>query len=408
MEAKDLKLQLEQTLTKEETTLVACKEPSKSAKAKVSRSKSRRSPYPVSTSSQSETTEQMYDHPPQPVESQPHKPENGYFSCTPTPESSSDIGHFIWYNNTHSYPHPHPVYGDPLGMYSYGSAQKYYEDMAGYGMSCEDKFFTRDTREAMNLYANYYNNTANSFYNTPDGVRNIESPSATDPSSKRQSECGSVDSDYQFEPCAQASRQSCAQAQSTLPLRNDLGISGALVDSPVIQTSSSDNSPTDCLQQQHQQEHPSCSKTQNNSISGRSSCLTKQSNVELSLPSCKKDKETSYTNMAETKSCHQNSIQQSVIKKRSLPERPCALAGHEDDMDEDHLYSDTREKAGDAGCATDLNSCASVYDTYGRYKYCANPSMMESCMNYPIMTQPGYTSVIVDAQQYHLTNGVVH
>ncbi|XP_064617712.1 single-minded homolog 2-like isoform X2 [Liolophura sinensis] len=52
-------------------------------------------------------------------------------------------------------------------------------------------------------------------------------------------------------------------------------------------------------------------------------------------------------------------------------------------------------------------NCVKAYDAYGQpnpYQTAALPNQR----HYPVMPQAGYTSVIVDAQQYHMANGFVH
>ena len=51
------------------------------------------------------------------------------------------------------------------------------------------------------------------------------------------------------------------------------------------------------------------------------------------------------------------------------------------------------------------NTCG--YDTYNPTA-AYHPASLQSQSRYPVMPQAGYTSVIVDAQQYHLANGYVH
>lgn len=50
---------------------------------------------------------------------------------------------------------------------------------------------------------------------------------------------------------------------------------------------------------------------------------------------------------------------------------------------------------------------ACAYDSYNHPSY-SPTNQIQSQRQYPIMPQAGYTSVIVDTQQYHLANGYVH
>ena len=60
---------------------------------------------------------------------------------------------------------------------------------------------------------------------------------------------------------------------------------------------------------------------------------------------------------------------------------------------------------------TRMNSLAASYShcNYDAYKQSSYHTSLQTSRTYPMMPQPGYTSVIVDAtQQYHLANGYAH
>ena len=109
-----------------------------------------------------------------------------------------------------------------------------------------------------------------------------------------------------------------------------------------------------------------------------------------------------------------DAIPQSVIMRRqtgngvSLAELSSRPHSHE------HLklsatIADVHRKSVVEGAHTDsvysTNHCA--YDTYKQSPTYHNGSL-HSGRTHPMMPQAGYTSVIVDAQQYHMANGYVH
>jgi hypothetical protein len=54
----------------------------------------------------------------------------------------------------------------------------------------------------------------------------------------------------------------------------------------------------------------------------------------------------------------------------------------------------------------DYSQCLKAATAYGYDSYSPAAAMYPTAQrSYPVMPQPGYTSVIVDPQQYHMTNG---
>lgn len=485
IEYQDSKIQLEQTLSKEDSQTNTHKESSKPGKSRSTKSKPRRSPYPTTTTPisgefspesnyvQSQTgvnDSTVAGHLGQtndssgmqwpPVGTVGEKEEE--YSGPPTPDSE-DINSYsaLWYHNSY----PHQVYSDAWSMYAYGNmAQKYYGGVVGthngYGFA-DDKCYPKETEDTnpMNLYANYYGQCNNSLY--INDYKNSQSPNTgTDLSSKRQSECGSVGSEYHYEPCAQASRKSRNNTEHYPHQEND----GSPPLLPAIQPRVKNES-VPVLKSIHPKRKTTCTNPlltldkiskQADTVTGLSKSCRQTTSHQSVIMKNQSDCCKQYQNDSEfvNSQYHNHSSISSVIngqvdshtavnnnRQYNHSNRASALNGHTEPSqvidgkkyvdeslenmiyysdcsnspkDSDHVFSQNHSQlhidSHDINAAV-VSQDLSSYDTFqscSRGKYSQNSSMTDNCTHYPTVPQAGYTSVIVDTQQYQLTNGFVH
>ena len=162
VQAKDLQLQLDQIVVKEESPY-SLKESGRSGKSKSSKSKSRRSPYPTVTALEytsdypASTSDRSapYDYPSS-SEMTLHQMQSSYPSImyphgTTGQEGMERYGAFY----PSAYGHPGFYSDSTVGMYS--SYQRYFEDRNAYATrgSYEDRFYTKDTHSGSGPYSGY-------------------------------------------------------------------------------------------------------------------------------------------------------------------------------------------------------------------------------------------------------------
>ena len=128
--------------------------------------------------------------------------------------------------------------------------------------------------------------------------------------------------------------------------------------------------------------------------------------------SCREVTPSSGNTTAVNNTDNKESIQQSVIMRRTSNDTVSTVTDITNQSQETPLskLSSLAEGAELRHKSVDNPSRlygACTYDVY-KQSFSYHQSGLQGGRTYPVMPQPGYTSVIVDAQQYHLANGYAH
>ena len=441
---------------KESSTIPTYKENSRAGKAAKSRAKARTSPYPhITHTNDTEEAKNSFDtvtpstnvvtpSPNNPVAPSPvggqaiatkvapvpapvcdedsacqyAMTQPGSGSGNIQPEDIDTSGYATWYNQA-SQNYSHSMY-DPWSMYMYGNnalSQKYYDGMSSYGnnMGYEQAFAnSKEQRDCMNLYASYYNQT---MYNPNDYCRTSQSPcSIGASSSRRQSECGSVGSEIRYESCAQASKSKDTSSRLEQPenfgLSRERSANENQKQSPSTQSSCRMlEKQSSGMQDRHSLEYPSYTSTslQNSQLANSQSSEELLAGGETGKDGDRHEHDTGYFPK-------QDRVSGSVIVKSQSTSGPYGspsdnvLRCETESNDKNSLASQKQSPYYTNQALASYNSSQQYFDTnYEKLKMYSNHNSDFGDLDpYTGLSQPGYTSVIVDTQKYQLTNGFVH
>ena len=469
VQAKDLQLQLDQIVVKEESPY-SLKESGRSGKSKSSKSKARRSPYPTVTAPEytsdypASTSDRpaAYDYPSS-SEMTLHQMQSSYPSImyphgTTGQEGMERYGAFY----PSAYGHP-GFYGDStVGMYS--SYQRYFEDRNAYATrgSYEDRYYTKDTHSGSGPYSGYVTmssqaaalaaqesprtgqiesrdayrggGTGSSGAATrgdttgSNGSNNTTTPSGAGPTGNTQQQ---YDCSIQNSQCSRSSSRDTNYNQTS----HSQGTS--VYPTPYSNRSESSASEVDVTEEYEKRHGHTLSHRNHHDRSAVGSSYTDSLMEAVRVAEDKKYKEncreTTQTNSVpisngdskdsvptttgHNHSHQQQQQQQSVIMRRQSNSTLTDLTSRTNDQSlvsaklhaTTNTVDDSRSKS--LMDTSRMNSLASSYNhcNYDAYKQSSYHTSLQTSRTYPMMPQAGYTSVIVDAtQQYHLANGYAH
>ncbi|KAK2160410.1 hypothetical protein LSH36_134g05028 [Paralvinella palmiformis] len=454
VECKDLQIQLEQTMSKEETPFTSVQERRTSAKSK-SKSKSRRSPYPhiththagdfnSTTSAGSGTPEytagdrQGYtDYGSQDMmqlSAGGYTPGLVYNSSADNVDSRYSALCASAYGTA-------GFYGDgAMGMYPYAAHRYFDESRSAY---CDEKYYS--PRDPGSLYTGYMASASGHVaLAAPESARIVPSPDSRESSSCRHSD--SAQSFGYDNSCLQSGsgqQQQQQQQGSRSSSRENYPVSLHPTPSanhqhqqhhqhpqqhhssayPNTYTNSRSDVITSCSVNSadagSDQSHQAKKKAPPNGIRHDHVAQGKDERAKCHLTEEKTSKAAVVTETAPTKD--QNSQQSVIMRRQHASTEPNDVGGGCRAVPETILkshgspaVSGSPPAMGRAGAVLGdvpsnlYGSTQCTYDFYGKNATYGTTNLQNSQRGYPVMPQAGYTSVIVDAQQYHVTNGYVH
>ena len=445
MEGKELQIQLEQTIAKEETPFTSVQERSRSSKSK-SKSKSRRSPYPHINHTHSSD----FNSPVTAGASTPEYPSDrqsyGEYnqdvmsSYTPSlvynaPQDTAESRYSALYASTYGATAA-GLYGDSaMGMYPY-APHRYLDESRG--CYYDDKYYV--SRDPSSLYPGYVTSTSTQVALTaPESARTIQSPD-----SRESSSCRHSDSTHSlgYESCLQSgqhaprstSRENYSMTLNHTPATNQSSISSNYYGSSASCVNSSCSRAEVSGANADQPTHNSTKKkTPPNGLrldhieSTTKASVTKSEERKSRLGDDKLVKASHHQSSGDTGSSttKEPNTQQSVIMRRpsqhaasadmSSTNLSCRRAS--EDLIKTHTSSATNVSPSAitrAGALADMSgglygTGQCTYDFYGKASTGYNSTALQTAQRgYPVMPQAGYTSVIVEPQHYQMANGYVH
>ncbi|KAJ8314480.1 hypothetical protein KUTeg_006630 [Tegillarca granosa] len=413
VEAKSLQLQYEQTITKETSTFNGVQGRS-GGKIRCSKVKQRRSPYPH-IAENPEYTGDVNDR--VPIDFMPELSLQDFQQPMHAHASQDTLDKYnALYPQTY-----HP--GFFADIFQYQAQQRYFEEHLQQKSVVEDKYYSTRNSESYPRFLNsqgHINSPRLTHLDTPDN-RDTVSPqfdyrtaNACSRSSSREASFGTP---HGF-PCPFSNRSESSvsdvelgseDSEKRLSLQSDAkpshiesllesnlqSIKDDVYKSPNrINGQLSSMSPgKDSKQQQQQQSvimrRPSRSDyqsetrtdndcSQSNLLKSPSSALHRSSNMELSKQS-------------DIDSVHDQRLPTEHVQNLDTTKLLDIQRIHEKNFNTQDIY-------------TQCIRAACAYDSYNHPSY-SPTNQIQSQRQYPIMPQAGYTSVIVDTQQYHLANG---
>ena len=464
-----MQLQLDQIVVKEESPYTL-KETGRSGKSKSSKSKARRSPYPTVTAPEytseyaasaserptpydySGSSEVALQH------MQSSYPSIMYPHGTAGQEGMERYGAFY----PSAYSHPGFYSDSTVGMYS--SYHRYFNDTNAYAStrgSYEDRYYPKDTHSGTGTYPGYVTTSSqaaaiaaqesprtgqsesrDSYRGTGTGSTGSATGGDTTGSTAGNSTTatGPTGNTQQYDCSIQNSQCSRSSSRDTNYNQTSHSKGPPVYPTPYSNRSESSASEVDVTEEYEKRHGHSLSHRNHHD---RISATTVSSSYNDSLMEAvrvaedKKYKEncreTSQTNSnpltngdskdsvvtaaGHNNSNHQQQQQQSVIMRRQSNSTLTDLTSRTNDQTllssklhtTTNALDDSRSKS--LMDTTRMNSLASSYShcNYDAYKQSSYHTSLQTSRTYPMMPQPGYTSVIVDAtQQYHLANGYAH
>ena len=452
-------MSIEQTVNKEDSPYAAIQERTRPAKSKSSRAKSRRSPYPHIThtdysSPEYHGTERTYDY-------------NSDVAAVPPIQGYSGVvyphphdGVSAYYPS--SYTHTGMYTDSTMSMYPYPAHQRYMDERNIYRGHYEDKYYPN--RDA--AYSAYTATTTTSSADTGSRLGQIESRDAY----ARQTEttarvAGSNQYDCVHSGGGQCSRSSsrdanyssATTANSQYPTsysnpRSESSASevdvvtddshydkrqsatssgvhihskdrghGSKFDSLIEATQrlvkEENYKPSSANSQQQQQQHSPAINTHKEAMP-QSVIMRRQSSSKYQTT----DVRTNSTDLNyRSPSNHLKSPQQtsSTSDHKSSNGTPddiqsnstCSVAHTNGDVISYKNMDLRTDKCGsNSNAHNSYTSCVKNVCSYDAYNQVVSPytNSLQGQRSYSMMPQAGYTSVIVDAQQYHMANGYVH
>ncbi len=472
VEAKELQLQVEQTISKEDQSFSNVQENRRSGKSRSSsRTKNhRRSPYPVSQTEFPTTASSAdgYTSPATPASID--RPSYSDYSSDMSVQVPSGYTPSLMYASSHegvdsryaalytsAYGHP-GLYGEAsMGMYPYSTAyHRYSEERSPYGNHYEDKYYSG--RDSGGVYSGYgASDNPSGHGSSQESVRVLHSPSQRESSCCHQSGTP-VSLPISYDSCLQSGSNSSGSSQSTSTCprsssredpystvqHTDSGQAHSYTYSSssrpgVNHTSSTPDSASHSVADKKKSHHTISGggpSIQSSDPVAQAKTSSSRSKAEPSLHSRREEKSSKSTahnssttsSLGSTDSKTVQAQQPSVIMRRSTvvapsPETDLGSCSRVDGQDgskgqsgsnamteSTHAISSRSSTFADMSSAMNLYGGASqcTYDAYSKAGAFGSSALQTSQRGYPLMPQPGYTSVIVDAQQYHMANGYVH
>lgn len=423
-EARNLQIQLEQTLTKEPSPYTALPERPRIGKIRTTKSKSRQSPYPhISENPEysNESQERTLEYVPEltlPI----HNFQNIVY---PTAHSCENFDRYTGlYPSSYTHSGTTNMYRDQNCLYAYQPNQRYYGSRSPYRSSDDRYLSCRDS---------------DSYGNFASDQTEIDSPSENHKTEEQTEELRLPTQQYEYRPGGQCSRSSSRDESYGTPHSYH---------GPYSNRSESPDSEVDVgnvdsdKQHSNMHSHPS-SKLE--SLIEATQLLVKEEGfksseitngqlrssapmrtpIHHSVIMCRSSNERYHR---ETNDLPQNCNRSGYV---SSPPPPLSGACQEDGSKEDQEDpershadilnipslpdTDSNQKRSDLKSLNEkaFNSYAQCfkaacgYDTYTQSNI-YHTNTLQPQRQYPIMPQAGYTSVIVDTQQYHVANGYVH
>ncbi len=454
VQAKELQLQVEQIAIKEEPPY-SMKESSRSGKTKSSKNKARRSPYPTvaapeysssseystaatATSPERQVSAPAYDYSSEmALQMQSSYPGIMYPHGTTSQEGMERYGAF--YSSAYSHP---GLYSDSaVGMYS--SYHRYFDDRnmaaASYTRGhYEDKYYpSRDSSSG--TYPGYVTSSQAAQESPRTGSDSRESYRGPATSSTGHSgdtatgtpglTPGTSSTPQQYGDCAIQTSQ-CSRSSSRDTNYNQTshsqGAGGPSYTTPYSNRSESSPSEVDVTEATdyekrhgHAMPHRNERISSNNTNSSYTDSLMEAARVaeeKRYKENCRESTSTTNHNTLTNGDSKDSVQQQSVIMRRQSNSSSTLtdLTSRTNDQTLSKLSSalveDTRTKS--LMDSTRMNTLGSynhcTYDASLGYKQSSYHTGYGGSRSYPMVPQAGYTSVIVDAQQYHLANGYAH
>ena len=458
VQAKDLQLQVEQTLSKDETAYTAMRETTRPSKPRTNRTKNRRSPYPhishTEYNSSTPSTDYLEKTPAAATASYDYSSDislalqSGYSGLMyPSAQESMER-----YGALYSSAYAHPgIYGTDrtaaMSMYPYGTSTSGYFDDRSYRSSSYDESKYFSCRDTNSLYPGYVTTGTQSHDLRTVSAESRDSYRHSDSSGTAVNGSSSSQCEYsQHTPGGSTGTAHCRSSSSTreatygVPSHHPSSYS-SLYTRP---ESASDNDITSEEFDKRRSGRQSGSTYDTLVDATRLSHDEAKSSFKSSCRESSSHATTTTSGQSGTTSTPNgdvSSIQQSVIMRRhsnTTTEAPPSSNGLTDISD--NTTSSHQELKQTTGSTTSLSSLEPAvggldsrtksltamdnsslyaatanshctYDTssagaYGKHGYPG--SALQGGRPYPLVPQAGYTSVIVDTQQYHMANGYVH
>ena len=356
------------------------------SKSRPTRTKSRRSPYPHISHTEYNTT------PPTAAEytEKPTQPPYDYSTDLSLALQSSYTGLMYpqesmeRYGALYSSAYGHPgLYGGDRSMYSYGTHSGYFDERSYRSSAGYDDSKYLSCRDANSLYPGYVTTGTQS--------HDLRTASNESRDSYRQSD-SSTGSHCEYSQSLPTTTP-CSRSQS-------YGYS----------YTSREDDITDDYEKRRRTSYETLLEA---------SRLSEDTKTSFNKSSCREVSSTSSTSSSTnstSRPSNVSSIQQSVIMRRQ---------SNTTDTNNGELTDISSNTTSDIKSAASLDSAglldttklksldvnplySSQYDSYGTNKNSSFTNGLQTGRSYPVVPQAGYTSVIVDAQQYHMSNGYVH
>ena len=385
MQSKDLQLQIEQTMCKEET--FPAKDVSRTTKKRSSKS-ARRSPYPPQTPTDySSSSAQDY------TASAEYSPDNMASSAIPQgsypsmfyPQADAMDSRYASLYSSYG-----GLYGD-MSMYPYGAYHRYMDRTGQY----DEKYYSRDAQAA--AYTSYLASQAQG-----DSSRVMQSPDSQESPSCQRADSATA-AQRQYESCIHsvASRSSSRDATS---------FSQSHHYPPPYSSARSESSTSEGetgIQEDFKDRKNSAAEDPMDTSSSRvfkspeagklaESAGPAQHQSVIMRPGATAGARAHAPSTTHSLNVSSNCSQQNQEGTKATPSanapdsRTAALDSSRNNLSSSYT----------------ANQCN--YENFKQGSYQGTVVQSHRPSSYPVMPQPGYTSVIVDTQQYHMANGYVH
>ncbi|XP_067675420.1 single-minded homolog 2-like [Haliotis asinina] len=434
--AKDWQIQLEQTLsTKEVSPYSAITDRSRS-KVRPSR-KSRRSPYPQVTETQdfsSDYPERTFDFAPDasvPVQNYPGV-------MYQHPHEGVDR-----YSALYTAPYAHPsmtVYRDAACVYPYQTHQRYIDERNPY-RGYEERYYP--ARDPAN-YPGYLSSTPSSMPTMSRLTHNESSRDSSQSTGQQTTQSQSQSQQFDYRSPGHGSRSSSRDATFNQP--------AAHYTAPYSNRSESSASEVDVGSEEYEKRHSSSQSHRTDRPNSSKFDTLMDTTNQIVKEESYKPQDQSNGPLQTLSPPQRESVQQSVIIRRSS-NQPYSSGEVRTNANSSDTYNNTSYKSHTSGTGamqskrstsgaestqSNLLNSSSTTDspsgdkllnmrllqdksiTAPDYTHClkaaacsydnyTQASMYQSAQRpYPVVPQAGYTSVIVEPQQYHMANGYVH
>ncbi|KAL5010934.1 hypothetical protein ScPMuIL_013239 [Solemya velum] len=409
-EARNLQIQLEQTMTKEPSPYTALPERPRVGKVRTPKSKSRQSPYPHISENpdySNESPERTLEYVPEltlPI----HNFQNIVY---PTAHSCENLDRYSGlYSSSYTHSGATNLYRDQTCLYAYQPHQRYFGSRSPYRNS-DDRYLTcRDS----DSYGNFVSDQTE-----------LDSSSENQKNEDQTEALRLPTQQYDYRPGGQCSRSSSRDASYGTPHSYH---------GPYSNRSESSASDVDVGNEDSDKHHSNIHSHQSSKLESlieATQHLVKEEGFKSSdiangqqlhaVPS------SNHSYHPETNDSPRDCKRSAYISSPPSLTGACQQEGSKESTeDPERSHSDILSMSSLPNTETghkllDLKSlnekafnnyaqcfkAACGYDTYSQSNT-YHTNTLQPQRQYPIMPQAGYTSVIVDTQQYHVANGYVH